>query len=159
MSTKTTRRTVLANAAALPVLAVPTIAAATTSPDPIFVAIAAHRKAAEHRNQTCAAYSAAEQVYFANDRDEQYAAAARAAEEAENEACDRVHDLAADLARTVPTTALGLAAVLTYEQGFKVWGGYDLFAFEATAGDTIAAFHRSLAQAACALAGLPAVRS
>lgn len=112
MTTTSTRRAVLAGAAALPALSLPAIA----EPDPIFAAIERHRNAE-------AAFDAA--VNVAN-----YGPLAgdAAAEEVAGELCEVAHSDYAELVAMTPTTTPGCAALLRYvEQHETKYARYALF--------------------------------
>lgn len=76
-----------------------------------------------------------------------------AAQEAEDAASTEERDAVWELANTVPSTVAGLAAVMAYVREFADKHKYEeLFSGE----DYASAFHFSIEQAVCVLAGLPA---
>jgi hypothetical protein len=97
MSDSSTRRAVLAGAAALPALSVPAIAA---GPDPIFAAIERHR-------QLEAAHISGLSDIF--DRD---------VEAQSNERCSQSFHALGELVAMTPTTPAGCAAVLRYVEDY-----------------------------------------
>jgi hypothetical protein len=101
MTSKTSRRAILAGAAALPALAIiPATAVVAGGVDPIFAAIERHR-------QIEAAYVAA-----CNEPTDQ--AKEQAREDRANKLCGRSSDALGELVAMTPTTLAGCAAVLRY---------------------------------------------
>lgn len=107
MTTKQTRRTILAGAAAFPALAIiPTTAVAAGGVDPIFAAIEKHRQAE-------AAYT----EMFDTDlirNSKQSTPDTDALEARADELGDAANDLYVDLVTMTPTTPAGCAALLRY---------------------------------------------
>jgi selenocysteine lyase/cysteine desulfurase len=98
---KTTRRAVLAGAAALPALAIiPATALGAGAVDPIFAAIERHRQA--------------EATYVAACNEPTDQAKEQAREDRANKLCGRSSDALGELVAMTPTTLAGCAAVLRY---------------------------------------------
>jgi TPP-dependent trihydroxycyclohexane-1,2-dione (THcHDO) dehydratase len=97
----TTRRAVLAGAAAMPAIAMPAAVFAATTPDPIFPALDHHRKSE-------AAYLAACNEPTGDEATEQ------ARETRVFKLCDKSSDALGELVAMTPTTVAGCAALLRY---------------------------------------------
>ena len=112
--TTTTRRTVLAGAAALPALAAPSIVQAST--DPIFALIERH-KAAYRRHMECGQVASGTTSYeLAPDYDAAVLATAEAAAQAAFKAS---HAAAFALTKIQPTTIAGVLALLQHVDAFN----------------------------------------
>jgi hypothetical protein len=101
MTTKTSRRAILAGAAALPALTMPAVAFAAATPDPIFAALDRHRKIE-------AAYSAACNEPTGDEATEQ------AREARVFKLGGESSDALGELVTMTPTTVAGCAALLRY---------------------------------------------
>jgi hypothetical protein len=89
------RRSILAGAASVPALALPTVASASTEPDPIFAAIEAHRR------------GHAEYVVLCNNDETD-------CDPAVDDAYQVSESAAMGLTAIRPTTVVGAAALLSY---------------------------------------------
>jgi hypothetical protein len=106
MKATSTRRAVLAGAAALPAISLPAIA---TEPDPIFAAIERHKMAFRIEQETCRAEG------HMDSSAPEYKAT-RAAVDVANDACN---EAAYALAELEPTTKAGALALLKYVEEFN----------------------------------------
>jgi hypothetical protein len=132
------------------------LASGIAEPDPIFAAIERHRVANAAEPAAIQARDDAIERFEADtgsklDRQTKlYGETVKPLEVKADEAWLRVADALRALARTVPTTAAGLAAMLAYERESRepFWELFD--------GDDLVASRLSIEKAACRLAGLPA---
>ena len=111
MTTTTSRRAILAGAAALPALAAPDALAATLTPDPIFAAIETHKATFMRRMETGAALSRIRD-FGPDDREAEHATADDMAREADEAA-------AFDLVLIEPTTVADVLALIDYVNEFN----------------------------------------
>ena len=91
MTTKTSRRAILAGAAVLPALAIPAAAFSSPAVDPIFAAIEKHRKI-----------------------EAAFAASGKETGDCSDELCDKSNDAYVALVKMTPTTLVGCAALLRH---------------------------------------------
>ena len=112
MTTTTSRRAILAGAAALPALAMPAIASATV--DPIFALIEAHRVAFPRRLE---AQRATGEIPLLEDPD--CGEADRALHAADDEAFEADMNAAFALVTVPPTTMAGVLALIDYVDNFN----------------------------------------
>lgn len=159
MKTATTRRAILAGAAALPALAIPVLAMSAGA-DPIFAAIEAHRAAFREFDATLKRKTELEDEHhdlvFSPTRNKtpEFAAARKAAgldamDRAEEETSAAESAARWHIATMLPTTAGGVVAVLAYARECSL--KEDQF----FVGVELANFHLSLEQAMRTIAGLP----
>jgi hypothetical protein len=138
MTSKSTRRAILAGAAALPALAVPAIAAPIDA-DPILAAIDAHKRAYAELDRLCCLQNKLEQTipaerrmrHYVGDRDNaEMIAGDDPAWTKYQDACFTANDVAdnraVDLLNVAPTSIAGVAALLDYVAAFEKRDG-DLF--------------------------------
>jgi hypothetical protein len=132
MTTRTSRRAILAGAATLPAIGIPSAVLALNTHsiafDPVFAAMGSHKAALAKMNAD------------ADDCDE-----------ATNAHAAIVFDALWDIACTVPTTIAGVRAVLRYEREYNLRNDYDsLFS---TDDETLENFHQSIDEALAIMAG------
>lgn len=140
MKTTTTRRAILAGAAALPALAIPALAmpsiAAPASADPIFAAIDRHRAAYAEFERVCYLQEELEKTIPKERRVRHYVGDRDNAEMIANDdpawtkyqdswfaSADDADDRAVDLLNVAPTSTAGIAALLEYSAAFEKRGG------------------------------------
>jgi hypothetical protein len=110
MTKQTTRRAVLAGAAALPVLSLPAIAI-PAQVDPVFAAIERHRQADAAHARSCLGEPRSHEPEFAEwERVEEFS-------------CHAAHEALGDLLGTTPTTIAGCAAALRYVEAYTTENG------------------------------------
>jgi hypothetical protein len=116
-----TRRSLVAALAlpvlpALPVAVIPALSAPAPEPDPIFAAIAAHRRAYDDLNAFADELAAAEQAAWHAPRGQRRAANRRLKEAyaAQGRLCDILDDATGRFVATIPQTLQGAAAALAY---------------------------------------------
>ena len=130
-NTTPSRRAVLAGAATLPALAVPSIVQASNSPDPIFALIERH-KTAYRREMECGreCFNTVD-APWAPEYDAAVHAAAEAADQSATEASQ---DAAFALTEIQPTTIAGVVALIEYVEAFNSGAFY----LEPWSGSTLA---------------------
>jgi hypothetical protein len=110
MSSELSRRSLVTTAAALPALAMPAAAVASTELDPVFAVIEDHRRAYIERLRTGAPAARARP---SNPEYKNLMAA-------EDSASDLFDDATETLAKTQPTTVSGVLALLAYMEEFHL---------------------------------------
>ena len=113
LTTTTSRRAVLAGAAAIPALSLPAVAAVAT-PDPVFAAIERHKAAALLAMQKSMVQS--DTPDFGPEHDPEVHARVQ---EEQGSATDASYEAAYDLTLIEPTTPAGIVALIDYVEAFN----------------------------------------